>query len=136
MARKQVFADTNIFLRFLTRDDVEKAEACRMLLEQAERGEVNLVISHLVLAELAWTLKSYYRLSRQEIAENLRELLNLRSIRVSQKALLLRAVQLYEQFNVDFTDAYNVAEMEKRSIRHIYSYDEDFDKLGVERIAP
>ena len=136
MARKQVFADTNIFLRFLTRDDVEKAEACRMLLEQAERGEVNLVISHLVLAELAWTLKSYYHLSRQEIAENLRELLNLRSIRVSHKALLLRAVQLYEQFNVDFTDAYNVAEMEKRSIRHIYSYDEDFDKLGVERIAP
>ena len=136
MARKQVFVDTNIFLRFLTRDDVDKAEACRMLLEQAERGEVNLVISHLVLAELAWTLESYYRLSRQEIAENLRELLNLRSIRVSQKALLLRAVQLYEQFNVDFTDAYNVAEMEKRSIRHIYSYDEDFDKLGVERIAP
>ena len=136
MARKQVFVDTNILLRFLTRDDVEKAEACRMLLEQAERGEVNLVISHLVLAELAWTLKSYYRLSRQEITENLRELLNLRSIRVSQKALLLRAVQLYEQFNVDFTDAYNVAEMEKRSIRHIYSYDEDFDKLGVKRIAP
>jgi predicted nucleic acid-binding protein len=34
------FIDTNIFIRYLTRDDPAKAERVKQLLERTQRGEV------------------------------------------------------------------------------------------------
>lgn len=56
---QSLLVDTNIFLRFLTGDDPAKALACKELFERAERKEVDLYTNELVLAELAWTLRSF-----------------------------------------------------------------------------
>ena len=52
------FLDTNILVRYLIRDDEEKALACLTLLERAGRGEEKLVTSDLVIAEVVWVLGS------------------------------------------------------------------------------
>jgi predicted nucleic acid-binding protein len=52
------FIDTNVFLRFLTRDDFAKAERVKALLEQAEKGEVELTTSESVISELVFVLSS------------------------------------------------------------------------------
>ena len=52
------FVDANVFLRFLTRDDPVKAERVKALLERAERGEVDLLTSESVIAELVFVLSS------------------------------------------------------------------------------
>lgn len=139
MARKQrerVFIDTNVFLRFLTADDPGKAQRCRALFERAERRELDLVISDLVMAELAWTLRSYYRQPRDAIAATLAQVIEMRSVRIPQKATWRQAVELYRQHDVDLVDAYHAAEMSGRQVRRIISYDTDFDQLDVRREEP
>ncbi len=53
-----VFIDTNIFIRFLTKDDPVKAAACYRLFEQAQRQEIELVTSEAVIAEVVFVLSS------------------------------------------------------------------------------
>ena len=63
------FLDTNILLRYLTRDDEVKARACLALLLRVERAEEVVVTSDLVIAETVFTLQSprQYGLSRDRM---------------------------------------------------------------------
>ncbi len=134
--RERIFVDTNVFLRFLTRDDPEKARRCRALFERAEQGRAEVLIDVLVLAELAWTLRSYYGRPRQEIAATLGQILDMRSIRIPNKASMREAVALYARHNVDFIDACHAVEARRRGAQRFCSYDEDFDRLEVGREEP
>ncbi|MBI3460736.1 PIN domain-containing protein, partial [Candidatus Acetothermia bacterium] len=70
------FVDTNVFLRYLTNDVPAQAEAVTRLLQRAKAGEIVLHTSVLVLAEIVWTLESYYELARDEIKANVLAILN------------------------------------------------------------
>lgn len=136
MTTPPLFVDTNVFLRFLTRDEPRQAEECRRLFERAEAGELHLTTSHLALAEIAWTLQSYYRLPREEIAAVLRDVLSLRSLRIDYRDMLREAISHYRARNVDFIDAYHAADIRRRKLSQICSYDRDFDTLDVARVEP
>ena len=53
------FLDTNILLRYLTRDDEEKARRALALLLRVERGEEEVVTSPMVVFETIFTLQRY-----------------------------------------------------------------------------
>lgn len=135
------FLDTNIFLRFLTRDDEAKAEACYLLFQRAQRGEEELFTSEAIITEVVYVLSSPrapYRLSRGEIRSGLIPLLTLQGLRVPQSEVYLRALDLYVSYPpLDFEDALAVAHMEQQGISTIVSYDRDFDLIsGLERSEP
>jgi predicted nucleic acid-binding protein len=51
--------------------------------------------------------------------------------------LILRALDLYVAYEIDFEDALIVAHTERAAIRELYSYDGDFDQVpGVKRQEP
>ena len=58
MPSEQLFADTNLFLRFLTNDVPAQADLVDRLLIQAAEGAIRLVTTPLVIAEIVWTLRS------------------------------------------------------------------------------
>jgi uncharacterized protein len=133
------FVDTNIFLRYLTRDDPDKAEACYQLLERARKNEVSLTTSESVIAEIVFVLASprLYNLSRGDVRARLYPLLTLEGLRLPDRRKFMRALDLYTSHTIDFEDALTVAEMEQAQIETLYSYDMDFDKIeGVKRIEP
>ena len=120
--------DTNILLRFLTGDDKGKAAQCEALFQNAINGNERLLISDVCIAELIWTLESYYREERFAIADKVESLLNTPGFEYSDIHLLFEAIKRYRSFTVDYIDAYHAAMAKKRSC-DIYSYDKDFDKL-------
>lgn len=133
------FLDTNVILRYLTCDDPQKAEACYELFQKAKQGKVELMTCEAVIAEVVYVLSSpsVYNLSREEIRSLLLPIINLKGLRLPQKRLYVRALDIYASQNVDFEDALSIAHMEKRKIKEIYSYDTDFDKLeGIRRLEP
>jgi len=131
------FVDANIFLRFLTKDDPQKGLRCKKLLEKAQRGETELYTSHLVVAEVMWTLQSRYKLTREDIAEKMRVILEIGGLKVDSVSLLQSALLLYEKAHISFIDAYNVVLMKAEGIKEVVSFDKDFDKLKfVKRIEP
>lgn len=131
------FIDTNLFIRYLTRDDEEKAEAVLKLLKRAEKNEEKIITSPLVIFELVFTLGSYYKVPRREIKEIMQPVFNLRGLRLDYREVFESALELYSQGTLSFADAFNACFMNKREIKEIYSYDKDFDQLeGIKRVVP
>lgn len=68
----------------------------------------------------------------------LRPILNLRGLKLPQKRLYLRALDLYATSAfLDFGDAVIVAHMKDQGLRDLYSYDSHFDRIpSVQRCEP
>jgi uncharacterized protein len=134
------FLDTNILLRYLTRDVPQKAEACYQLLQQVKEGQELVTTSEAVITEVVYVLSSKkgYRLPREDIRARLTPILSLRGFRLTHRGVYLKALNLYAAHpNLDFEDAVSVLHMKRQGITSILSYDTDFDEIaGVERVEP
>ncbi len=133
------FIDANIFIRHLTRDDPEKAQACFDLFLRAERNEIKLTTSEAVIAEVVYVLssKQLYNLPREQIRGLLRPLLSLPGLKLAPRRMYLRALDLYATYPIDFEEALLVAQMERQKVTEVYSYDRDLDQVdGITRLEP
>lgn len=128
---KTCFMDTNLFIRYLTNDDPDKADRVDRLLDQAANEKIKLFTAEMVLAEVVWVLESYYRLEKRQIAEMLKAILSTPGLDVQNGKIVEKALQYYAPNNIDFVDAYIVALMQKHEISGIYS----FDKKHLDRIT-
>jgi len=135
MRTERVFADTNLFLRYLTNDIPEQAQAFEQLLLKAGRGEMHLVTNSLVIAEIVWTLESFYQLSPADTQSKILAILNTPGLEVAEADLLLQAITWHVEKNVDFIDAYNAAWMVTQGLTTIFTHDRKhfsrFDRLTV-----
>ncbi len=136
MKIERAFADTNLFLRYLTNDIPEQAQAFEQLLLKAGRGELLLVTNSLVVAEIVWTLESFYQLSPADTQAKILAILNTPGLEVAgadlllQANLLLQAITWHVEKNVDFIGAYNAAWMVAQGLNTIYTHDrKHFDRL-------
>ncbi len=123
------FVDTNIFLRYLTKDDPSKYERCREMFKKALGGEIAISTSGMVIAELIWTLLSYYKVPKTEVIQKVSVILGTENLLIPEKDVLADALVLYAGKNIDFIDAYNAVFMKYHGLREIYSYDEDFEAI-------
>jgi predicted nucleic acid-binding protein len=131
------FVDTNVFLRYLTKDDLAKYERCREMFRKALEGEIAVSTSGTVIAELIWTLLSYYKVPKAEVIEKVSVIVGTENIFIPDKDVLADALVLYARKNIDFIDAYNAVFMRYHGLREIYSYDEDFEAIeDIERKEP
>jgi len=133
------FIDANVFIRYLTRDDPEKAEACFALFQRAKRDEVALVTTEVVIAEVVYVLssKNLYALPRGTIRDLLYPLLSLPGVKLMGRKTYLRALDVYASYTIDFEDALIVAQMERQGETDLYSYDRHFDQVsGISRVEP
>ncbi len=135
------FLDTNIILRYLTRDDEAKAEACYRLFQSVKNGEEELFTCEAIVTEVVYVLSSPpagYRLSHDDIRARLVPILSLRGLRLLHKRVYVRALDIYASSpSLDFEDALAVAHMERQGITEIVSYDRDFDRVAqVQRTEP
>ncbi len=98
-----VAADTNVIVRFLTRDDAAQAARAASLLSS------NLVwISKTVLLETAWVLLSLYGFTAIEVNEALKGFAGLRNVRMEDPLQVARAFA-WTALGIDFADALHLA---------------------------
>ncbi|MFZ5885536.1 MAG: PIN domain-containing protein [Chloroflexota bacterium] len=135
MKAETVFVDTNLFLRYLTNDVPDQADAVDALLRRAEQNKVSLMTNGMVVAEIVWTLESYYGLERSDIQNKVMAVLNTPGLEIPESNLILKSVVWYAEKNVDFIDAYNAAWMGEMGIEKIYTFDQKhfarFDDVEV-----
>ncbi len=132
-----VFVDTNVFLRYLTKDDLSKYEKCTELFKRAVQGEIFLITSAMVIAELVWTLLTYYKVPKSEVVEKVSIIVNTEALRIPEKEIIADALVLYERKNIDYIDAYNAVFMRQQGVSKIYTYDSDFENVeGLQKEEP
>ncbi len=133
------FVDTDVIIRLLTGDDVQKQDKAASLFKQVESGGLILEAPDTVIADAVYVLASkvLYAKPRTEIQELLTPLVRLAGFKVSNKRVLLRALELYGTTNRGFGDAMLIAGLEQRGSHDLYSYDRGFDDVpGVNRVEP
>lgn len=132
---KRLWVDANVLLRFLTGDPPELAERAARLMSRAEDGKVVLVVSSLVVAEVIWVLKSFYRYPFEEIARVVIPLVGADGVEAEDRQLIVQAITLAQEKNVSYIDAF-VALQAARQQESVCSFDGDFKRLPVQRVVP
>ncbi len=136
MSIPRYHVDSNILLRFLTGEPPGMFAAASAFIERAERGEVVLELSPLVLAETAFTLESFYQRPRREVARTLLTLVDRLGVRLAERDLLLAALERVQSTGIHLVDAYLAASAAETKFP-VASFDRDFDKLpNVQRFEP
>ena len=138
MSPELIFVDTNVFLRYLTNDVPYQADAFERLLRRAAAGEISLLTSAVALAEIVWTLESYYHLEKNTVQKHILAILNTPGLDVPEGELVLQAIIGYVDKNVDFIDAFHAAWMTNQGVRIACTLDQKhfsrFEDITV--IAP
>ena len=128
--------DTNVLLRYPIGDAPAQAAGATALMERLEAGQEHGEVLETVVAETVWTLESYYRVPRHEIAERVAAILAFRGVRVARKGLLIRALARFGSTSADFVDCLLAATADRWKLT-VYSFDaRDFRRLGVRWEAP
>ncbi|HHT9137055.1 MAG TPA: PIN domain-containing protein [Candidatus Wunengus sp. YC60] len=134
---KKLFVDTNIFLRYLTKDDSSKYDKCKEVFRMAMEGKITLITSAMVIAELIWTLLSHYKVSKADVIEMISIIVSTENLFIPDKDIIADALVLYSRKNIDYIDAYNAVYMKYYDCNLIYSYDRDFDAVeDIKREEP
>ncbi len=97
--------DTNVLIRYFTKDDPSQFAAAREVIEEAENQGQRLYVNSVVLSELVWVLRgSRYRFPRSVIAETIEKLLEIPLFELEDRDQVAAAVADYRTGEADFAD--------------------------------
>lgn len=126
---KTYLVDTNVILRFITREPETQAQQAAQFFQQCENGEALLKFSPIVIAEVVFVLTGkIYGFRRNVVAEQLQRFLSNPSFQVHDLDEILLALKLFKSHAIDFADAY-LAASAQLSGETVASFDKDFRKI-------
>lgn len=126
---KRAFTDANVILRYLTKDPPVMAEAALKIFTDAKIGKVTLLITSLTIAEVIWVLESFYGHPKNQIAETMTQFLFCEGLEVQDIDLLVEALAIYKERNIDFADALLAITALRKGPSIIYSFDEHLKRV-------
>ena len=134
---KRALIDSNVVLRYITKDPPKMADAALRTLADAQNGKISLILTSLTVAEVVWVLESFYGHSKAKIAETIAQFLFCDGLEVEDLDLLVEALTLYQGKNLDFADAFLAAIALRRGPQSIYSFDQHFNRIpGITKLEP
>ena len=120
--------DANIVLRYLEADDPKLSPQAREIIAQAESGQIKLYLDEVTVAEVIWTLSSYYNHTHQEIFDKLFAFLSQKWVTSGRKRLVLETLKLFRNHNLSYIDCWLLAVCHKKKLT-LQSFDEKLLKL-------
>ena len=91
--------DTNYIVRYLINDNIEMADIAEEILTTKD-----VFISNEILAEVVYVLFGVYKISKEDISNQLLELVKFHNISVSNYSIINEALNIYKNKNLDFVD--------------------------------
>jgi uncharacterized protein len=123
---EEVLLDTNVILRHALR-----------LFEQAGVGSLRLLVPSLVIAQVVWTLESFYRASREYIAGLIEALLDTPGVTALEPRVIPRCIEIYRAHNIEIVDAYLVALAEETKTPVLATFNKkDFRRFPHLKLIP
>lgn len=93
--------DTNILVRYLTRDDELQWQKALLIIRENQP----CFVSNIVLCELVWVLKSQaYKFSKDQIINILEMMLQSSVFELENPSILYQAIERTKQGSADFSD--------------------------------
>lgn len=124
--------DTNILVRYLTRDDEQQSEIAHNYLMNEFTIEPAF-INRIVQCEVVWVLERAYHYSREQIAHALEMIFRTRQFQVEDQEAALTALRLYRQSKADYADALIGVSNKVAGCELTITFDKKASKLDVFR---
>ena len=134
---KRYFVDTNVFIDIIMKRDEKRFRQCSRFFQKVKLNKIKAVTGNVVLAELIWTLKSFYGIGKEEIARRIKSIIKLRGIKLVDNYDPLRAIDLYQSKSIKYIDALiaSIRPIQEKKWT-VVSFDKDFDRIAVNRKEP
>lgn len=100
----KLFLDTNIWVRYLIKDEPKQFATVKELLASVEEGKYQPYTSSIVLLELSYVLKSVYRLAFSEVLDALESVIATRGITIIETTDSVLALEYFKTYKIKFTD--------------------------------
>jgi len=97
--------DTNVLLRYITQDDPKQSQRATEMIENRLTEEAPGFISLVTILEVVWVLKSIYKRSRQEVANDIEMLLAADTLEIQNEQEVYNAVICLRNGTGAFEDA-------------------------------
>lgn len=138
---KEQYIDAVIIIKALTDNPKvpEENEKCRELITEMYYGKMRLRTSGTTICEIEKVLGRTFKQSREKIAAILSDLVDCEDLKIRDKFLVKRAIEIYESASrpLPLADCYIVADCEMSELTELLSYDNDFDQFEqIKRIKP
>lgn len=98
--------DKRITIYYLVRDDPKFSPLAKDYFDRARKGLTDLYLDEVIVAEVVWTLSSFYKARKEEIVEQLTELVSQNWIINPRKKELFEALALFSDKNLSFIDCW------------------------------
>ena len=126
--------DTNVLIRYLTRDNPEQAEAARALLQGLTTNGPGFICREVVI-EVVWVLERSYRFRRERIANIVVELVATDTLVIEDDNDVAQAAAVYRQGSADFSDLMILSAANRVGAQPLYTFDRQFARLdGTELV--
>jgi predicted nucleic-acid-binding protein len=129
---QKYFVDSNVFLRYYSRDDETQMRRAKSILLQAREKTIELYCGPPVFFEVAWVLKSAYGMKNDEILNVLEAMLGTPNLRVIDAEIVSGAIALARATQQGFADSYIAVAAQKLETGVITFNEKHFAELGVQ----
>ena len=130
---KRRLVDTNLIVRYLVQDHEKHARAASKLFDACDRGDVEIVVLPVVLAECVFVLESFYGHLRGVIASTLERLISSPGVEISEMTVHLDALKRYQGTRAHFVDCLIAATAVAKNVP-VSTFDQDFRKFVDVRV--
>lgn len=124
---KKLFLDTNIFLRFLLKDNESQYQDVCKLFAKIEEGNFKPYTSSIVFLELNYVVRNIYKLAIDEVLDYIKVVKEMRGMIVIEKTDTDNAISLYKKYKIKLGDCFIASQLPKEAV--LVSYDRDFKKI-------
>lgn len=119
-----ILPDTNVVLRYLLRDHEQLHQQANAVFEKIRIGKKRAIILESVLTECVYVLTKFYEVPREETAEKLKKILLYKGIKNKDKDVLMDALDLYSEKELDVVDCLLIKHSERPGFES-FSFDRD-----------
>ena len=106
------------------RDNEEHYKIAQAFFLELEVGKKNAILLDIIIGEIVYVLKSYYKQDKKYIVDRLKVLLQYENLEVSNRAIIIEALEMYVKNNIDFADAILCAKKNLEGYE-VMSFDKD-----------
>lgn len=122
--------DTNVLVRYLTRDDKPQYEKARRMIDREVAKGEPVLVSLLVLLETEWVLRSRYEMAKADIVTAFSALLDTADLTFEDEPSVETAVYSWKDSAADFADCLIEARNRRLGCRATATFDARALKLA------
>ena len=121
--------DTNILIRYLTRDDEPLYVRAKEFFDKIKEGSIRAIILESVIAECIYVLTKIYKVPGDKAAESLIDILRYKGIANQDRQELILALTLFSERNLNIVDCILCVKA-AGSNTSLFSFDSELNKMS------